>query len=231
MGKMKNDFLEKLEKCPLFAGVDLSLFESLISPGNCNRLLYHKGAMVAFRGDEYASLWVIMSGKLSAEFQDYNGKILKVENIQAPDPVATAVLFSPDRLLPVNLTALEDTEICSIPQRYVLEMMQRDRVFLLNYLNDSGMRLTILAEKLRLVQFSTIREKISSYLLDLADKQSSDSPILSISRETLAEIFGVSRPSLSREFSNMAEEGLFIPEGRQIHLIDRKGLEEILKPE
>lgn len=228
---MKNDILEKLEKCPLFAGADLGIFESLVRPGNCSRLLFHTGAMAAFRGDEYASLWVVLSGTLSAEFQNYSGKILKVENIQAPDPVATAVLFSPDRLLPVNLTVQEDTEICSIPRRYVLDMMQRDRTFLLNYLNDAGMRLTVLAEKLRLVQFSTIREKIAGYLLDLADKQSTDSPLLNISRETLAEIFGVSRPSLSREFSAMVEEGFFVLEGHRIHLIDRKRLEAILSPE
>jgi len=228
---MQKEFLEKLEKCPLFTGVDLGILENLLQSAKCTTLHFHAGAMAAFRGDEYSNLWILMEGKLSAEFQDYNGKVLKVESIQAPDPMATAVLFSPDRFLPVNLLVVEDTEICSIPRRTVLELMQEDRQFLLNYLNDSGMRLTVLAEKLRLVQFTTIREKIASYLLDLADKQSTDSPLLSISRETLAEIFGVSRPSLSREFSNMADEGLLLQEGRQIHLLDRKGLEGILEPD
>jgi CRP-like cAMP-binding protein len=225
---MTRELLEKLEKCPLFAEVDFRLLEKLSRPGVCTRLLFHTGAMAAFRGDEYLNLWVLVRGKLSAEFRDYNGRVLKVENIQAPESVASAVLFSPDRQLPVNLLALEDTEICSIPRRHVLEMMQKDQAFLLNYLKDSGLRLTVLAEKLRLLHFSTIREKIASYLLDLADKQSTDSPILSISRETLSEIFGVSRPSLSREFSHMAGEGFFLQEGRQVHLLDRRGLEDIL---
>jgi CRP-like cAMP-binding protein len=111
----------------------------------------------------------------------------------------------------------------------VLRMMQASERFLLNYLQDSGLRLTVLAEKLRLIQFSTIREKIASYLLDLADKQFTDSPSVSVSREALAEIFGVSRPSLSREFSRMIDEGILSQEGRRIHILHRKELEAILE--
>lgn len=226
---MTEELLKKLTRCHLFEGIDLPQLRKLLDSQGCRLRTYHKDAVVAFRGDEYEDLWIILDGSLSAQLLDYRGKVLKVETLSPGEPIATAILFAPERVLPVTLTAEADTSLCLIPRRMVLRMMQASERFLLNYLQDSGLRLTVLAEKLRLIQFSTIREKIASYLLDLADKQFTDSPSESVSREALAEIFGVSRPSLSREFSRMVDEGILNQEGRRIHILNRKELEEILE--
>jgi len=226
---MDKELLKKLTRCHLFDGIDLPELQTLIDPHGCRLRTYHEGAMVAFRGDEYNDLWIVLEGSLSAQLLDYKGKVLKVETLSPVEPIATAILFAPERVLPVTLTAETDTTLCLIPRRMILRMMQANEHFLLNYLEDSGLRLTVLAEKLRLIQFSTIREKIASYLLDLADKQSTESPSVPVSKETLAEIFGVSRPSLSREFSRMVDEGILDQEGRRIHILHRKELEEILE--
>ncbi len=226
---MDKELLKKLTRCHLFDGIALPELHKLLDQQSCRLRTYHEGAVVTFRGDAYEDLWIVLEGSLSAQLLDYQGKILKVETLSAVEPIATAILFAPERVLPVTLTAETHTSLCLIPRRMILRMMQANERFLLNYLEDSGLRLTVLAEKLRLIQFSTIREKIASYLLDLADKQSTESPSVPVSKETLAEIFGVSRPSLSREFSHLVEEGIISQEGRQINIMNRKELEEILE--
>jgi len=228
---MKEEILHKISRCHLFEGLSRSELEALIRPESCRIREYHRNAVIAFRGDRYEDVWIILKGNITAQFEDYSGKVLKVETLSPTDPVASAILFAPDPVLPVTLTAAEEVELCVISRREVLAMMQRNSRFLLNYLQDSGLRLSVLAEKLRLIQFATIREKIASYILDLADKQSTDSPEIPVTRETLAEIFGVSRPSLSREFSHLSDEGCLRPEGRLVHILRREDLEEILKDE
>jgi len=226
---MKSELLDRLSRCHLFDGIPRSELRVLVEPRSCEIHEYRRGSIAGFRGDEYKDLWIILKGSLSAEFQDYKGRILTVETLSPVEPIATAVLFAPETILPVTLTADSDTILCKIPRMYILRMMQSSERFLLNYLQDSGLRLTVLAEKLRLIQFSTIREKIAGYLLELADKQGSESPVIPVSRETLSKIFGVSRPSLSREFSRLDEEGTIKQDGRHIFISSRESLEEILE--
>jgi CRP-like cAMP-binding protein len=52
-----------------------------------------------------------------------------------------------------------------------------------------------------------------------------------ITKEVLAEMFGVARPSLSRSFSNMQEEGIIAQEGTMIHILDQDRLEQIIEEE
>lgn len=217
-----------LKNCHLFDKMQADTITRLFSGGGCTLHSYHSGAIIAFRGDTYSDLWIIVAGRIAAEFQDYSGKVLKVETLKESEAVATSILFAPENLLPVTLTAETEVHICSIPRTRVIKLLQQEEQFLTNFLQDNGLRLSILAEKLRLVQFSSIREKIASYLLDQADKQGTDSPQLTVTKETLAEIFGVTRPSLSREFSRLCGETILSQEGRQIHILERDELESIL---
>jgi len=227
-GRMQEDHLKALFACHLFDGMQDSEVEDLFSGERCHLFYYNRGALIAFRGDVYTNLWIIVKGRIAAEFQDFSGKVLKVETLKTSEPVASSILFAPQNNLPVNLTAETDVAICSIPRPQVIRLLQQNEGFLTNFLQDTGLRLSILAEKLRLVQFATITEKIASYLLDQADKQGTDSPIIPLTKETLAEIFGVTRPSLSRNFSQLCASGILSQAGRQIHILKREELEAVL---
>jgi CRP-like cAMP-binding protein len=192
------------------------------------KLSFHQGARIAFRGDSYNKLWIIISGYITGEFHDFSGKVLKVETMHAPEAIATAVLFAPENVLPVDLIAASDVEIAEIPKRQVVRLLQQEEQVLTNYLADNGQRLMLLADKLRFVQFSTIRQKIAGFLLDLAARQGIDAPEMHMTKEALAEVFGVTRPSLSRGFQQLCDEGLIRQEGRVIHLLDSDGLGMLL---
>ncbi len=215
-------------KCPLFRGVDPRRFDGIMSILSIRMLSFHQGARIAFRGDPYDKLWIIVSGYINGEFHDYSGKILKVETMHAPEAIATAVLFAPDNLLPVDLVAASDVEIAEIPKRQVVRLLQQEEQILTNYLEDNGQRLVLLADKLRFVQFSTIRQKIAGFLLDLSARQGTDAPEMHMTKEALAEVFGVTRPSLSRGFQQLCDEGFIRQEGKVVHLLDSGGLEMLL---
>lgn len=225
---MDSKLIPILKRSSLFRGLSAGEVERILHSLPYRPQSYTCGATVACRGDRYRRLWIIVSGYAEGVFRDFDGKVLKVETIHAPETIASAVLFSSQQSLPVDLRAQTDLQLISIEREELVRLMQEERQILLNYLEDSGDRLSLLADKLKFIQFSTIREKLTAYLLDLAERQKSDNPVLHHNREQMAELFGVSRPSLSRELGNLVKEGLLSLESGRIRIHRKQRLYSLL---
>lgn len=217
-----------LASCPLFKGVTVEEVKELIESVKYTVKNHAKDSLLMIRGDEYDSLKILLEGEVSAEIQDFNGKTIKIENLKAPDAMATGILFADDNTLPVTLVAQTSIRLISIPREAIIHMAQMNRHFLLNYFSDSGNKVVFLAEKIRLLKFKSLREKFAGYILSLSSKQNTDSVSLPYNREKLAELFGVARPSLSRVCSELAEEGLLELKGKTVTILSKAGLKEVL---
>ncbi len=226
---INTDCFSGLKQNVLFQDIEEKELEAVLSRSRLAVKKFHKGALLFFRGDAYTELYIICKGSVSAEIQDLNGKTLKIETLKAPDLIAPGILFASDNHLPVSITAQSDLEVLVIPKQTLLTICSTYRNVLLNLLRDSGDKIVILSEKLRLVQFSTIRQKIAVYLLDQANRQGSDIVTLRYTKETLAEIFGVTRPSLSRVFSELYREEILVQNGREVTILDRENLESCIE--
>jgi len=113
-----------------------------------------------------------------------------------------------------------------ISRKTLLGMMRESGTFLHNFLSDMGNKIVFLADKIALFQFKTIRQKLCGYLLDLSTRQGSWSVRLPYSKQTLSELFGVTRPSLSRVFAELEFERLIASEGRMVHILDLGAVRE-----
>ena len=89
-------------------------------------------------------------------------------------------------------------------------------------------KILVLNKKIKNLSFDTIREKICSYILDEYKKQKSKNIILPFTRKEMAENLGVQRPSLSREFIKMKEEGLIDFNKNNVTILDMEALEDYL---
>jgi CRP-like cAMP-binding protein len=193
---------------------------------------YRKGTLILCRGRrKYTDLCCLLEGEVSAEIQDYNGKVLKVETLKAYEAIATAVLFSPDSLLPVTVVAQTDVKTLWIPRKEILRLCSLSVEFLEKLLSDMGARLAFLAQKMRFLQFNTIRKKIADYLLGLMRDQRTHVLKIGLSRESLAEMFGVTRPALSRVFSELYREGILKLEGKRIEVLNPARLRKMAEEE
>ncbi len=65
----------------------------------------------------------------------------------------------------------------------------------------------------------TLRQRLLAYLDNERYGQGSCTVTLPITRTRLAQLMGVSRPSLSRELSNLQKAGLLRIEGRMITIL------------
>ena len=189
---------------------------------------FDAGSLIRSRGEPCDKLLVLLAGKVSGEFQDYNGRVLRVETISAPETVASAFLFAPEPVFPVNIIAIDEVRICSIDRSALFAAAATSQALTKALLEDVAARAAFLAEKLRFTQFTTLRQKVAGYLLERLQDSATGRITFSINQKVIAELFGVARPSLGRVLHDLEQSGLIAREHRAIIIRDRSALTELL---
>jgi CRP-like cAMP-binding protein len=116
----------------------------------------------------------------------------------------------------------------SIPKPEFVRLLQMNSLLLNNYLNTISTRAQFLSQKLKFLSFKTIKQKIAHYLLEQAGDRLQTVEIRQ-SQGQLAEMFGVTRPSLARALGEMNQEGLIVTDRRYIKILDKGRMNKLLK--
>lgn len=220
--------MEILNKCPLFKGVGNEELSVLLKDIHYQIKKYHKGQMIAQAGDECNSLMIMLKGSVKGEMMDPSGKSIKIEDIEPPKPLAIAFVFGQNNRCPVNIVANNDVEIFRLPKESMILLLQKSVVFLKNFMDIISNRAQFLSDKIRFLSFQTIRGKLAHYLLQIIGPVDGEI-ILPKSQEEMANMFGVTRPSLGRAIRDMHNDGLIEAKGKSIKIVDRKLLIQQLK--
>lgn len=215
---------------PIFRGISATELEKLFSQIHYQFRTYQKNDLITASGEICDRLLIIQRGNVKAEMNDYSGKTIKIEDIEAPRPLATAFLFGKENRFPVTVSANTEVEIVSIPKAEFVKLLQMNSLILNNYLNTISTRAQFLSKRLKFLSFKTIKQKIAHYLLEMAGDKLQTVEIQQ-SQEQLAEMFGVTRPSLARTLSEMNREGLIETQRRFIKIVDKNRMNQLLKSE
>lgn len=216
-----------LTNCPVFKGIYETELKTLIDQIHYQVRIYKKNDIVAIAGEPVKNLYIILSGSVKGEMIDYSGKTIKIEDIEAPLPLATAFLFGKENTFPVTVSASNDVEILSIPVGEFLNMLQKNKQILKNYLNNISSRSQFLSRKLQFLSFKTIKGKMAHYLLQQAGTKL-HSVELNTTQQQLAGLFGVTRPSLARVLAEMQDEKLIAIERKTVRLLDKGELGKLI---
>ncbi len=217
-----------LSRCPVFRGISEEESKNLLDNIHHQIKSFRKDEIVVLAGDEVKNLLIILSGSVRGEMIDYSGKTVKIEDIEAPKPLASAFLFGKENRYPVTVTANDDTSILAIPVPEFLRLLQLNTFLLRNYLNSISSRAQFLSQKLHFLSFKTIKEKVAHFLL----KQAGDrfhSFELKNTQQQLADLFGVTRPSLARVLGEMQAGRLIKVERKTVTLLNKEGLNQLLR--
>ncbi len=189
------------KKCSLFKGLSDKDLDSL----NFNYQIkkYNKGEYIAFKGDQIDNYMLVKEGEIVAEMQKVNGKVVRVETLLSTREIAPAFVFGRNNQFPVDIYANTYTEVVFISKFDLLELLQSNKKTLENILNSFSNKTQFLSQRLWFAN-KTIEEKLASYLIE---NSKDDIVNLKVSIKDLAELFGVSRPSLSRVIVSWVEEG------------------------
>jgi len=219
---------QQLSESPIFRGISARELEELLLNAQYQIKKYNKGEIVAFKEDRCENLMIVLKGSVKGEMLDPSGKIIKIEDIMAPYPIASAFLFGQRNQFPVNVTANDDVEIFSLSKSSVIDLFQKNKIFLTNYLNSISNRSQFLANKLMFLNFKTIKGKLANYILKLATPDK-DKIILPKSQAEMAQFFGVTRPSFARSLKEMEQEGWIETNRREIKIINKQQLIRLLQ--
>jgi len=172
------------------------------------RRSFEKNIIVVSEGEECNNLLVIVEGSVRGEMTDENNKILKIEDIYPPRPIAPAFIFGKKCFYPVSIITNENSVIYFFPKNTIVKIMQENEQVLFNYLNIISDRAQFLSDKIKFLQFNTIKFKILKYIFDYTGGRQTN-VFLPVSQTKLAEQFGITRPSLSRVMNELEREGFF----------------------
>lgn len=184
-----------------FKNVDISKYSTILKPTK-----YKAGALLFNEGDECNTLGILISGEvkistITALHQEYVINVLH-EN----DMFGDTLLFAEQNTYLGDGITTKNSEILLISKDKLLLLLQDSKI-LNNYLEMLASKTSRINARLKLYSQKSIEDRIIFYLTSEA-KRINSSIIPISSKENLANILNIPRPSLSRELINLKNKNI-----------------------
>ena len=225
------DIVFVLENTALFSSLSAEELRTLAA--RTVRKPLKSGESLFSEGEPCHGLHIIASGKVRIFKTSVNGREQVLAVNQPGESVAELPVFD-GGVYPASAVAIEETQIAFISQRdfhsYCLEHPQ----VALKVLSVAGARLRRLVGIIEELSFTTIRQRLVSTLIRLAESQGNktDGGIefqLPATHQELANQLGTVRELISRNLMRLQAEGLLDVDARRIVVKDMKGLGALLE--
>lgn len=210
-----------LKKIDLFKNLSEEDLEKISQYISLEERSYRKGETIFNQGDISKDLFYLREGKIAIYNIDSNGKRFILESLDKPMVFGEIYAYLD---LPFDFygEAMVDSKIIIIRDfKKIIEASPR--ALLVNFIDLLARKTLSLSRKNQIISSQSLRQKISKVLLENEVNNKVD---LTMTREELADYLSVTRPSLSRELSNMVDSDLIEIDGRNIYIINK---EEIIK--
>jgi CRP-like cAMP-binding protein len=196
------------------------------------RKLFSTGEMLFSEGEPCNGIHIIARGRVRIFKTSINGR----EQVLAVDGPGESIAELPvfdGGPYPASAVAVEDTEIAFISRRDFRAYCLEHPEVALKVLAVVGARLRRLVGIIEELSFTTIRQRLVSTLLRLAENEGKKTArgiefLLPASHQELANQLGTVRELVSRNLMRLQAEGLLDVEARQIVVKDMKGLSALL---
>lgn len=220
--------MKKLYASPLFQGLTPTEIDLLLV--NRHRILQFKaGEPILMQGSAYKALLIVADGSVKGEMTTPAGERIIMEQIHSPRSIAPAFLYATDNTLPVDVIALSDTTLISIPIKHFTEILQQEVRVLVNFIRSMSDRSKFLSNRIRLLGFGTIKSKLANYLLQRMQQEGNPDFYIPHTHQELADLFGVTRPALSRAWGQLVEEGILTTHKKHITITNQSQLIRLVR--
>ena len=204
---------KKLAEAPVFRGLPERFLENFIGRTPNALREFGIGDFIALHGTVCQSLYLLYSGRVRTNMVNEEGKQVTIEEIEAPRLLAPAFIFATDNRFPVNITTLTNCEVLVLNRTDFVDLMHREKIVMQNFLRIISDRSIFLSRKLNAFALQDLKTRLLAYLREHENPRS---------RQEIADILGVARPSLARVLSELADEGYLRIEKRKITVVQHK---------
>ncbi len=221
-------YLDHLSKCILFRDLDKECIASTLYEISYSILDYNKGELIAIEGEDCNSLGIILKGKVEIQKVFPSGQVMTINNFKEGNIFGESLIFSDKHTYPATITAMEPSKVMFIKKDDIIKLSMLNSKILINFVSVLSHRILMLNNRISNLSQDTIRKKICSYLLHEYENQKSPFLNIPFTRKKMAELLNVPRPSLSRELTNMRNEGILDFDKNTIKILQLGLLEEAL---
>lgn len=193
------------------------------------RRQFSAGETVFAESDACAGMYVIESGHIRI-FKSSSGGREQVLSIDGPgSSIAELPVFDGGNY-PASGVAIDNVTLLFVSKQNFQALCLAHPQVALKVLRVVGARLRRLVGIIEELSFTTVRHRLASFLLRLAQREGKRTPegievTLAVSNQELASQIGTVRELVSRNFSRLQSEGIIKIAGRSVVVCDWKGLE------
>lgn len=194
--------------------------------------LYKKGQTLFVEGNPPYGLFCVSSGNIKVTKTSPDGKNSIVRIATAGDVLGHRSIYT-DENYSATATAMEDTIVCFLDRKFILEYLDNNssasRNLLAKLSRDLG------ASENRISSFSSrnVEERLAELLLILARTHGEDISErkrkinLKLTREELASMLGTATETIIRSLSDLKNDGIIEQEGKTLIIKKQSALADI----
>jgi CRP/FNR family transcriptional regulator len=226
------DFRRTLAQVSIFSGLTDAELQFLAERAVPRR--FAPGEMVFAEGEPCAGLYVVERGNIRI-FKSSAGGREQVLGIDGPGSSVAEVPVFDGGSYPASGSAVDHATLLFVGKRDFQALCLAHPEVALKVLRVVGARLRKLVGIIEELSFTTVRHRLASFLLRLAQSEGTPSAAgvefsLPGSNQELAAQLGTVRELVSRNLSRLQAEGLLKLEGRRAVIPDLKSLEAEFDP-
>lgn len=218
-----------LAKSSLFSGLERSVYQKFCAGAKYRS--FAKGELIAAQGDTCGNIGVIHTGQIGMQKYTSSGEFSTIALLGPGDFFGEDLIFGSSAVYTFTLEAMSLCDVIFLGKDILCALMEDSPVILNNFLKILSDRINLQNRRIALLSQRTLRHKIAYYLMELkkeqcGDRQGEDLIELPVSKEVVAKLLAMPRPSFSRELIAMEKDQLINVNGRFIRLLDTKTMEE-----
>ena len=215
---MDIETLEGIRKCPLFEGLTDNEIIDLMHAIRYRVIRLYKGDFLFVAGEDCIHANILIDGEVVAYLESASDRYIRMSTFHAGNMFAPAFLFTRDHRYPVTVQATTNTRVLRIQSADFERLLELDARLTKNFTVILSNLIAGLTKKVGML-LSSIRDKIIFFLKEEQRRQQSNTITLSMSRQELADHFGIQKYSLQRTLNELQETGAIHIDGKTIEIL------------
>ena len=209
-------YLDSLIGISLFSHMTMDNLEKLLNSLNSKIINLEKDELVFSEGQSYHNMCFLLDGEIVLSNTDKYGNRNIIDTVNKNQIFAEVFSFTSSKKSPVTASANKKSTLLIVNTDALLvldnlhdiDLIRDKQEIISKLLHTFADKNLILLSKIEVVSRRNIREKILHFLELHKMKNNSNLFMIPYSRKDMADFLGVDRSALSRELSNLKEEGL-----------------------
>ena len=213
------DFLATV---PLLSRIDAAELQRLAALTRERQ--YAKGSVILFENDPGDSLFIVRQGRVKVVLVGEDGREV-ILGVLGPGEYFGELSLIDEQPRSAHVIAMEDSTLLMLRSDDFRRRVEATPAMAWSLLLELSRRLRRADGKIGALVLLDVPGRIARLLLDVADESGGERITKPLTHQTIANMIGASRETVSRAIAEFQESGWITVERRLISIADRAGLE------